>query len=221
MEKKKTALTEENPGGDSRYSASDAVHQAGQQAQSHAESKPVYSSAWQQRLDQAMEKILNREPFQYDLNGDALYRRYRDQAVKDGRMAMVDTMGQASAMTGGYASSYAQTAGQQSYQQRLDALADRVPELYAAARESDDRQAARDQTLYETLLGRENQDYSRYQDTLSNWQRESSQLWDRYQTERDFDYQAFRNLMADQQWQEEFREAQRQFNEEMRRRFGW
>ena len=135
MEKKKTALTEENPGGDSRYSASDAVHQAGQQAQSHAESKPVYSSAWQQRLDQAMEKILNREPFQYDLNGDALYRRYRDQAVKDGRMAMLDTMGQASAMTGGYSSSYAQSAGQQSYQQRLDALADRVPELYAAARE--------------------------------------------------------------------------------------
>ena len=218
MEKKKT----ESPGGDERYSGSSQAEQARQEAQTHTDSKPgAYSSAWQQQLDAAMDKILNREPFQYDLNGDALYRRYRDQAVTDGRMAMLDTMGQASAMTGGYASSYAQSAGQQSYQQRLDALADRVPELYAAARESDDRQAARDQTLYETLLGRENLDYSRYQDTLSNWQRESSQLWDRYQTERDFDYQAFRNLMADQQWREEFQEAQRQFNEEMLRRFGW
>lgn len=218
MEKKK--LTEESPGGDDRYSPSGTVQQARQEAQTHTDGKPgAYSSAWQQQLDAAMEKILNREPFSYDLNGDALYRRYRDQAVRDGRLAMLDTMGQAAAMTGGYASSYAQTAGQQGYQQQLQSLGDRIPELYAAARDSYDRQAQRELESYQTLLNRENQDYSRYRDDLSDWQKEAQRLWSRYDQERSFDYDAFRNLIADQQWQEEFLEAQRQFDVEMKKRY--
>jgi hypothetical protein len=46
---------------------------------------------------------------------------------------MADTMGQASAMTGGYGSSYAQSVGQQAYQNSLDSLNDIVPELYQMA----------------------------------------------------------------------------------------
>lgn len=216
MEKKKT----ESPGGDERYSGSSQAEQARQEAQTHTDSKPgAYSSAWQQQLDAAMDKILNREPFQYDLNGDALYQRYKDQAVQSGRMAMLDTLGRSAALTGGYASSYAQTAGQQSYQQYLQGLWDKVPELYAAAREGYDRQVQQDLDRYNTLQSRENQDYSRYQDSLSNWQKEAERLWDRYDQERSFDYDAFRNLIADQQWQEEFLEAQRQFDIEMKKRY--
>ena len=43
---------------------------------------------------------------------------------------MQDTMGQAAALTGGYGSSYAQTAGQQTYQNYMQQLQEQLPELY-------------------------------------------------------------------------------------------
>lgn len=80
-----------------------------------------------------MDKILNREDFTYDFNGDALYQQYKDKYIKQGKMAMGDAIGQASAMTGGYGNSYAQSVGQQAYQAQLENLNDIVPELYQMA----------------------------------------------------------------------------------------
>ena len=92
-----------------------------------------------------VDRILNREEFSYDLDGDALYQQYKDKYIKQGRMAMEDTMGQAAAMTGGYGNSYAQTAGQQAYNAQLDNLNDIVPELYQMAY---DRYNQQGQDLY-------------------------------------------------------------------------
>ena len=75
----------------------------------------------------------NRDPFSYDFNTDALYNQYRDQYVQLGNLAMMDTIGQASAMTGGYGNSYAQMAGQQTYNQYLNQLNEIMPELYDRA----------------------------------------------------------------------------------------
>ena len=58
-----------------------------------------------------------------------MYQQYKDQYVRQGKLAMADTMGQAAALTGGYSNSYAQTAGQQTFQGYLQQLNDIVPEL--------------------------------------------------------------------------------------------
>lgn len=84
-------------------------------------------------LGDIMGKILNREKFSYDLNGDALYQQYKDKYIQQGKMAMQDTMGQAAAMTGGYGNSYAATVGNQAYQASLQQLNDIIPELYQMA----------------------------------------------------------------------------------------
>ncbi len=84
-------------------------------------------------LDKYRDQYLNRGAFNYDLNGDALYQQYKNQYMNLGNQAMMDTMGQAAAMTGGYGNSYAQTAGQQTYQGYLQQLNDKVPELYQLA----------------------------------------------------------------------------------------
>ncbi len=75
----------------------------------------------------------NRPDFTYDFNADALYQQYKDKYIKQGKMAMADTMGQAAAMTGGYGNSYAQTVGNQAYQASLQNLNDIIPELYQMA----------------------------------------------------------------------------------------
>lgn len=97
------------------------------------------------QLQNVMTQIYGRQPFSYDLDGDALYQQYKDKYIQQGRMAMQDTMGQAAAMTGGYGNSYAATAGNQAYQASLQQLNDIVPELYQLAL---DRYNMEEQSLY-------------------------------------------------------------------------
>lgn len=131
---------------------------------------PTPTTDWQSQLDNTMNKIMNREKFTYDLNGDALYNQYKDRFVNQGKMAMMDTMGQAAALTGGYGNSYAQAAGQQAYQNHLLGLNDMVPELYNLAYQkyNDDTNALYKQ--FDMLGQKEEQAYNRQQDAYGNLQ---------------------------------------------------
>lgn len=93
----------------------------------------LQSDPYYKQMQQVMEKIERNEPFSFDLDTDRLYQQYKNQYTKEGELAMKDTMGQAAALTGGYGSTYAETAAQQAYQAYLDKLNDKVPELYAQA----------------------------------------------------------------------------------------
>ena len=167
----------------------DTVLQAQQMLQAHMAQKPgANQSQWQAGLDEAIKKILNREKFEYDLNGDALYQQYKDQYTQQGKLAMMDTMGQAQAMTGGYGNSYAQSVGQQTYQGYLQQLNDKVPELYQLALNKYQMEGDALLNQYGLLADRENQDYGRYRDALSDWNAELSRLQQSYLDERSFDY---------------------------------
>ena len=118
------------------FNASDLLTQKGQQKQDAENAVSNYGDfeyALQNMYGDVMNQILNREKFSYDVNGDALYQQYKDQYINQGKMAMMDTMGQAAAMTGGYGNSYAQSVGQQAYQGYLQQLTDKIPELYSLA----------------------------------------------------------------------------------------
>ena len=78
-------------------------------------------------------QIMNRVPFKYELDADPLYQQMKTQYTQQGQQAMMDAIGQASAMTGGYGNSYAQGVGNQAYQQYLTELAGQAPALQANA----------------------------------------------------------------------------------------
>lgn len=219
------------------YQPSDTVTQAEALLQQQLNQKPgSYQSQWQAQLDDTMNKILNREEFSYDLNGDALYQQYKDQYITQGKMAMMDTMGQAAAMTGGYGNSYALTAGQQMYQGHLQQLNEMVPELYQLALNQYNQEGADLYNQFAMLGDRENLDYNRYRDSVSDYYSELDRLYNQYNTERDYDYskwadnrdfaygqysddrayeyQAGRDAVADQQWQAEFDEDKRRYDQE-------
>lgn len=197
------------------YTPSQKVKELEAAVQAQKEARPgEYKSGWDRQMQDVMERILNREPFRYQLNGDALYRQYRDQAVQNGKRAMMDTMGQAAAMTGGYGNTYAQYAGQQAYQQQMERLNDRIPELYALALEQYRTQTQGLQDQYSLLSDAEKRDYARYQDSLAAWQREADALWQNYTDQRGFDYGIFRDQTADSQWQSGFDESKRRYDQE-------
>ena len=130
--------------------------------------KTGYQSTWQDQLKDTANKIINREKFSYDLNGDALYKQYKDRYIQQGKHAMMDTMGQAQAMTGGYGNSYAQTVGQQTYQGYLQGLNDQVPQLYQIALDKYTREGADMRDNMNMMMQQDNIDYGRYRDQLAD-----------------------------------------------------
>ena len=156
-------------------------------------------------------------------------------ARQQGKQAMQDTMGQAAALTGGYGSTYGQAVGQQQYNAYLQNLNDVVPELYQLALERYNMEGDDLKTQYSLLADQYQQEYGQYRDMLSDWQTDRSFLSGRYDSERnldygmwgdarDFAYQDYRNGIADQQWQQQYQENIRQFNEQMalsREQFAW
>jgi hypothetical protein len=69
----------------------------------------------------------------FNFNANALYNQYAPQYQKQARLGMEDAIGRASALTGGYGSSYAQAVGQQAYYNQMDKLDDRILDLYNIA----------------------------------------------------------------------------------------
>lgn len=130
--------------------------------------KTGYQSTWQDQLKDTANKIINREKFSYDLNGDALYKQYKDRYIQQGKQAMMDTMGQAQAMTGGYGNSYAQTVGQQTYQGYLQGLNDQVPQLYQIALDKYTREGADMRDNMNMMMQQDDIDYGRYRDQLAD-----------------------------------------------------
>ena len=199
--------------------------QAWEAAENAVKNYGSYQSKYQSKLDELYDQIVNKKDFQYDLNADALYNQYKDQYSVLGKTAMMDTMGQAAALTGGYGNSYASTAGNQAYQAYLQQLNEQVPQLYQLAL---DKYNADRQDLYNQAgltQDLENAAYGKWVDEYGRLVDERNYAQGVYGDERDFDYGSFtderdyqtaldqwqqemeyqkqRDAIADKQWQEE------------------
>ena len=130
--------------------------------------KTGYQSPWEDQLKETANKILNREKFSYDLNGDALYKQYKDRYTQQGKQAMMDTMGQAQAMTGGYGNSYAQSVGQQTYQGYMQGLKDKIPTLYQIAMDKYTNEGNQMRDNMNLMMQQDEIGYGRYRDQLAD-----------------------------------------------------
>ena len=159
-----------------------------------------YESDFTAQLDALYQEISSRPGFSYDPGSDAAYQSYALQYARQGRATMADTRGQTAHLTGGYGSSYAQSAAQQSYQRYLQQLSDVLPQLQSAAysRYRDEGDALLDR--YKLLQGQDEEAYGRWQDLVSAWQKEVSQAQSRYDqiSSRDLkNYQLLLDYFAD------------------------
>lgn len=171
---------------------------------------PTYANSYEGKLQDLYNQIVNRDKFTYDVNSDALYRQYADQYVQLGRMAMMDTMGQAAALTGGYGSSYAQQVGQQTYDAYLQNLTDSIPQLYGQALNLYNSEGDKLTQQYGMLGDLAADEYGKYRDALDDWN--YTQEWDYRQQQdaldREFQERQYANSLEQQQWERDFAEKQ-------------
>ena len=184
------------------YEESEEVKRAQEELKTHYNSKPGdYQSNYADQIQGLLKDYENTKDFQYDFNADPLYQQYKDQYIQQGKMAMQNTMGNAAALTGGYGSSYASTAGNQAYQASLNELNNVIPELYdrAYGKYRDDKS---DKLQHmQVLQNLDDADYKKYQDTLSDYYNTLNYLQSQSQYLSESDYNRYLNQLA--QWQYE------------------
>lgn len=129
-----------------------------------------YTPVWADAAKQYLEQYQGRDPFSYDFATDALYQQMADQYSQGAKLAMMDTMGQAAAMTGGYGNTWAQHVGQQAYDQTMSQLTGIIPELEQRAYERYQQEGNNLLTQYDLYRGLEDQEYARWRDAVSDYQ---------------------------------------------------
>lgn len=165
-----------------------------------------------QNYQDLLDRVQNYDAFSYDPSTDPTYLQYADSYTRGGQRAMTDVLGQLAARTGGMASSYAGSMAQQTYDQYMTDLANKIPELRQLAysmyvddynRQVDDYNRAYNQyaDAYGRWYDQTRFDYDRYQDELSNawrnaeWQNTINQqnlenYYDRLEWQADQEQQA-------------------------------
>ena len=153
---------------------------------------PQYVSQWDSIIQDLADQILNREPFSYNYLEDPNYIALKGMYTREGDRAMQDTLGSVAARTGGMASSYAASAASQANNYFMSQLSDKIPELQQIAYDAYMAGIDSKRDDLSMFMGLESTDYSRYLDSLSQWN-----------TDRNFGYGVWRDQVNDQRYEDE------------------
>lgn len=190
------------------YQRSDRVNEYYEKTRKLERNKPdEFESKYENQISDILDNILNRPKFSYtseDMTNDDLYKMYRDQYMRQGNLAMRDTMGNAASLTGGYGNTYASAAGQQAYDNYVSMLNDKALNFYDRAYQ---RYNDEGQNLYNQMnvvTGLDNTDYQRHRDTVSDYYNDLNYYNGRYNQEYGYDYGQYQDQVAADQWAQEF-----------------
>lgn len=191
------------------YQQSQAVTDAYNKLQEVENKQIDFSSQYKDQLDDIYNKINNRGSFNFDMNTDTFYNQMKDQYTAQGKSAMQDTMGQAAALTGGYGSSYSQTASQQAYQDYISQINDNLQDIYEMEADQYNQETSDLYNQYSMTKDMYDTEYDQYRDEVSDWQSDRTYYNDKYANERDFDYTKYsddREYWTNEYWQEKMAE---------------
>ena len=118
-------------------------------------------TSYSDQVRDMIDKIMNREKFSYDVDTDPLFQQALASAMNSGKQAMQDTIGQASALTGGYGSTYATTAGNQAYNAFIEDAYDNLPQYYQMDMEAYQMEGEEMYRQYSMLSTEDDKEYNR------------------------------------------------------------
>lgn len=141
---------------------------------------PTYENRLQQKQQELLDAALNREPFSWSKETDPQYSSYKKTYLREGERATANALAQASAASGGRASSYAVNAASQAGDYYATKLSDVIPTLYQQAYDRYLKDYQMKLSDLEAVNNQEQLDYAKYLDQLGQ-----------FNTDRNFDYNNF------------------------------
>ena len=216
------------------YQKSESVLSGEKNLENWEQNKPEsYNSKYSQEIESVLNSILNREKFSYNINADPLYNQYREQYVNNGKKTMLDTIANATALTGGYANSYALSAGNQSYNNYLNNLNEIALDLYDRAYSVYQDEGKINLEKLGVLTELDQSDYEKYSDALDDYYKNGEYLLkrvsemseseyerfldelDSFENDRDYSYQKYLDEIEQQQFYDELNFSKDKFNREL------
>lgn len=216
------------------YQKSESVISAEKNLGDWEQNKPEsYNSKYSQEIENVLNSILNREKFTYNINADPLYNQYREQYVNNGKKAMFDTIANASALTGGYANSYAVSAGNQSYNNYLNNLNEIALDLYDRAYSAYQDEGKIDLEKLGILTELDKSGYEKYSDVLNDYYKNGEYLLKKvsdmseseyerfldevksFEDDREYNYQKYLDEIDKQQFYDELNFSKDKFRQEL------
>ncbi len=212
----KTTIKKETSTKRPTYKKSNEIKKAEKELSQWEKERPdEYESKYTAQIDALLDGILNRENFDYSLNSDPLYQQYKELYVGNGKKAMEDTIGNASALTGGYANSYAVTAGNQAYTEYLDGLNSVALDLRDRAYEKYKDEGEKLIEDINVLRGLDGDDYEKYLGTLERYYQDGSYLLDKLGSMSDREYEEF--VQSVEAWENDRDYAFKQYQDKLDR----
>ena len=139
-----------------------------------------YVSQYQPKIKDVMGQLDGMKEFDYDPDADTAYQQYKSQYTRSAKLANQNAQASASALTGGYGSSYGTQAGQKAYAATMSDLDNVLDSLTSQSRsEYNTRKSGLQQEL-NGLQEAEQNDYNKYQKDLSNWYNDLSYRQNEY-----------------------------------------
>lgn len=134
------------------------------------QAKPAdYQSKYQGQIDNVMGKLDDLGGYDYDPAADTAYQQYKSEYTQKAKLANQNAQASASALTGGYGSSYGTQAGQKAYAATMSDLDNVLDSLTSQSRSEYNTKKSGLQQQLSGLQQAEQNDYSKYQNDLANW----------------------------------------------------
>ena len=167
-----------------KYKVNKAARKQLKKAEKAVNNFGTFKAPYGTQLNRTVNAI-NNSKFTYDVNRDAIYDQYKEQFTNMGLGAMQEAQADATALTGGFANSYAQSAGQSAFNSYMAQLREVIPQLYSQSRTNYDADLANmynKANLYSNLNNQKYQEWTdRYNQALTNREYAYNKDWNLYQ----------------------------------------
>ena len=125
-----------------------------------------YVSQYQPKIKDVMGQLDGMKDFSYDPTRDAAYEQYKNSYTRQAKLANENAQANASAISGGYGSSYGTQAGQNA----MAGLSSATNGLYSQALNQYTQKKSDLQNQLTGYQQAEAQDYEKYQTNYQNWE---------------------------------------------------
>ena len=135
-----------------------------------------YTSQYKDKIDGVMGKLDGMKDFSYDPTRDAAYEQYKNSYTRQAKLANENAQANASAISGGYGSSYGTQAGQNA----MAGLSSATNGLYSQALNQYTQKKSDLQNQLSGYQQAEAQDYEKYQTNYQNWENQRNYYQNAY-----------------------------------------
>lgn len=147
-----------------------------------AQAPGPYQSPYQSQINSLMQDLNNRH-FVYNYREDPTYQQYKRQYESSAQRAGENAQANAAAVSGGFGSSWATTAGENAYANTMNGLDNVVNGLYAQALDSYTEESNDMYGQLQNLMQAESQAQQQYNQDVSNYYSGLDYYQNNYETE--------------------------------------